>query len=277
MTAAYRQVYAHVRRERFDVVHNHGFDAAAVSVASAHGLAVLHTLHLPPTRSMAGAINDARRSGAAPVWCAGVSRAHARAWGEMVVMDGVLRNGVPVDEIDFVARAGTTAVVAARFSPEKGLDDGIAAAREGGRPVVVHGTPYDDVYERSVRQRWATDSGVSFAAPVARRDLWRALGSAGVVLCLSLWDEPFGMVAAEAQAAGTPVVASRAGGLVEVVRDGVTGFLVAPGNAAAAVAALARVAALSREACRLHAGQSLDLTQSLAAHEALYVRLAARN
>ena len=184
------------------------------------------------------------------MWCAAVSEAHADAWRPLIGVDAVLRNGVPVERIPFVAEAGATAVVAARFSAEKGVAEGIAAARESGWPAVVYGTPYDAAYEGRVRGRWAGDAAVTFAPPVPRADLWDALGRAGVVLCLSRWEEPFGMVAAEAQAAGTPVIASRAGGLAEVVDDGVTGYLVPGADLAAAVAALGRVGGLSREACR---------------------------
>ena len=56
------------------------------------------------------------------------------------------------------------------------------------------------------------------------------MARATVVLCPAGWDEPFGMVAAEAQACGTPVVAFERGAIGEVVVDGVTGFLVAPGD-----------------------------------------------
>jgi glycosyltransferase involved in cell wall biosynthesis len=58
------------------------------------------------------------------------------------------------------------------------------------------------------------------------------LASALAVLCPSDWDEPFGLVAAEAQAAGTPVVAFARGGLTEIIDHAVTGFLVEPGNVA---------------------------------------------
>ena len=53
------------------------------------------------------------------------------------------------------------------------------------------------------------------------------MARAAVVLCPARWDEPFGMVAAEAQACGTPVVAFSRGALDEVIVDAVTGFLVA--------------------------------------------------
>jgi glycosyltransferase involved in cell wall biosynthesis len=110
------------------------------------------------------------------------------------------------------------------------------------------------------------------------------MARAAVLLCPSQWDEPFGMAPAEAQACGTPVVAFRRGGLAEVIIDGVTGFLVtpgdsapgytAPGDTAAAADAVRRAAALSRRACRDHAVSDLDLERSLDAHEQLYQRLA---
>jgi glycosyltransferase involved in cell wall biosynthesis len=82
------------------------------------------------------------------------------------------------------------------------------------------------------------------------------------------------MVAAEAQACGTPVVAFRRGALDEVILDGVTGFLVAPDDLAAAAAAVGDTAPLSREACRGHAEAHLDIELSLDAHERLYEQLA---
>jgi glycosyltransferase involved in cell wall biosynthesis len=54
---------------------------------------------------------------------------------------------------------------------------------------------------------------------------------AGIVVVPSIWQEPFGLAAVEAMAAGRPVVASRSGGLLDIVRDGETGLLCTPGDA----------------------------------------------
>jgi glycosyltransferase involved in cell wall biosynthesis len=82
------------------------------------------------------------------------------------------------------------------------------------------------------------------------------------------------MVAAEAQACGTPVVAFRRGALDEIIVDGVTGVMVAPDDINAAADAVTSAAELSRAECRQHAERHLDLELSLDAHERLYTRVA---
>ena len=112
--------------------------------------------------------------------------------------------------------------------------------------------------------------GVRIHPAAPRATLWRVIGGAATVLCPANWDEPFGLVAAEAQACGTPVVAYRRGGLQDIVVDGVTGFLVEPGDIDAAAAALGRVDELDRTACRRHAEAHLDIEAVLDAHEHVY-------
>jgi glycosyltransferase involved in cell wall biosynthesis len=70
----------------------------------------------------------------------------------------------------------------------------------------------------------------------------RVLAASDIVVCPSAKPESFGMVVAEAMAAGRAVVASRAGGPAELVEDGVSGLLFPPGSAAALVSCLRRLA-----------------------------------
>lgn len=274
LVEAYRSLYADVREQQFDVVHNHGFDAPAIAEAVRARIPVVHTIHLPPSDVVVNAIHEARASGVA-VWTFGVSASHTAAWRRLVVMDGALANGVPVDDIPFGDAAPRVAVIASRFSPEKGMAEGIEVARRAMWPVVVYGTAYDAAYERAVRDRWCDDPDVHFHPAAIRRTLWKTMAGAGVVLCLFRWDEPFGMVAAEAQAAGTPVVATRRGALLETIRDGETGVLVELDDIAGAVAALGRVSKLDRSRCRAHALEHLSLSASMARHEGVYARIAA--
>lgn len=145
-----------------------------------------------------------------------------------------------------------------RIEPRKGVLDLVRAAPLIDARVVVVG---DDPYATDPRYLAAVD-----AAPEVERHGW-VEGAAGLmrhldVLVLPSRAEPFGTVLAEAMNAGTPVVATRVGGLEEVVHDGVTGRLVAPGDPEALAAAVNEVlgrrdemgrAAMQR-ARRWHAG-----------------------
>jgi UDP-glucose:tetrahydrobiopterin glucosyltransferase len=269
---AHRRALDVARSRDYAVLHTHAFDAAAIRHAGGAAPAVVHTLHLPPDPEIAAAVAEARRAPRPPA-VACVSAAQARDWERHCPVDAVLPNGVPVAEIGWDARPGDAAVFAGRLSPEKGADDAVRIALRAGLAVDVYGAPYDPAYAERCRERWSGYPTVRFCGAITRRSLWRRLARAVALLAPSRWDEPFGLSAAEAQAAGTPVVGYRTGGLAEVVADGRSGFLVDPGDLEAAAAALARAGGLSRGGCRRHAEEHLDIADTAAAHERLYAAL----
>jgi len=271
--AAFATVYAGVRGTRYDVVHNHAFDAPAITLAAGLGAPVVHTLHLPPDEAVAAALRQAGRDGDPPA-VATVSASQARAWRQVARMDAILPPLVPTALIGWSRAAGTGAVFGGRLSPEKGAAEAIDIARAAGVPIDVYGDVYDAGYAREQIGPRQSLPGVRVHQAVPRASLWTAMARAAVVLYPIQWDEPFGMAAAEAQACGTPVVAFRCGALGEVIADGLTGFLVQPGDLPAAADAVAKTAGISRPACRGHAEAHLDLEASLDAHEQLYRRVA---
>jgi D-inositol-3-phosphate glycosyltransferase len=127
-----------------------------------------------------------------------------------------------------------------RVAPIKGLDtllDAVARLRSTGRPVqllIVGGDADEPMseHERSLRQRierLELTSTVCFVGP-RPQDVLPLYYAAADATVLPSYYESFGMVALEAMACGSPVIASRVGGLVTTVRDGVTGFLVPEGD-----------------------------------------------
>ena len=271
---AYDHVFTTIAARGYDIVHSHGFDPVALRGSCLGRARVIHTIHLPPEPEAAAALRDAQRS-SPPAVVVGVSDAQARRWRSSVPFDRVIPIGIPVERIPFSPRAGTGLVFAGRLSPDKGAAEAIEIARLAGLSIELFGDAYDEAYATTLRHRYDGDPSVCFHAPVPRTVLWRRLGAARAVLCPSNVDESFGLVAAEAQAAGTPVVAFARGALPEVVVDGVSGVLVDAGDVNAAAAAVARIDAVDRRACRQHAIDHLGLAPCLERYEALYVETAA--
>jgi glycosyltransferase involved in cell wall biosynthesis len=262
---------------RYDVVHNHAFDAPAVRLATALQAPVVHTVHLPPDKAVSSALRRAARRSRPPA-VAAVSEFQASAWRRVVPVDATLPPYPATRAIPWSGTAGPGALFAGRLSPEKGAAEAIDIARAAGVPIDVYGDVYDAGYSREQIDPRRGGPGVTVRQGVPRSSLWEAMARAAVVLCPARWDEPFGLAAAEAQACGTPVVAFRRGGLGEVIVDGVTGFLVPPDDIQAAAQAVSKAVSkaggISRPACREHAEGQLDLELSLDAHERLYRRVA---
>jgi glycosyltransferase involved in cell wall biosynthesis len=124
-----------------------------------------------------------------------------------------------------------------RLDPRKGVEDVFHAVAQldaealvAGAPVVAHAGYVDELHRLAER---AAPGRIRFLGEVPSP--WPLLGAVDVLLVPSR-REPWGRVAAEALTAGVPVVAADAGGLPEIVRDGVDGFLYPPGDVAALVA-----------------------------------------
>jgi glycosyltransferase involved in cell wall biosynthesis len=270
--SAFASAYSAVGENRYDLIHNHAFDAPAITLAAGLDTPVVHTLHLPPDAAIAAALRQAAHGGQPPA-VACVSAFQASMWRAVARVDATLPPYVPTRSVPWTDAAGDGAVFAGRLSPEKGAAEAIDIAQAAGARIDVYGDVYDAEYARDQIAPRRDAPGVAVHPGVPRTSMWAAMAGAAVVVCPAQWDEPFGMAAADAQACGTPVVAFNRGGLAEIIVDGVTGFLVAPDDIQAAADCVRKTAQMSRAACRDHAERHLDLERSLDAHERFYRRI----
>jgi glycosyltransferase involved in cell wall biosynthesis len=242
MSLAFERVYARVRDDRPDVVSQHAFDAEAIELADT--LPVLHTLHLPPI--VPAVVAACRASGAR---CAAVSRQGQAEWrGAGVARVECLPNGVP-DRAASTRSPQRIAVVAGRICREKGTAVGIRAGLAAGLDVAVVGAVYDRVYfAREVEPLLGPRA--HFAHCVPRAALARKLAGSAVCVMPIDWPEPFGLLAAEAQVVGCPVVGYALGALPEIVEHGVSGLLVPAGDETQLVNAIGAALDLDRARVR---------------------------
>jgi glycosyltransferase involved in cell wall biosynthesis len=163
--------------------------------------------------------------------------------------------------------------------PSKGASTAIAVARRAGLPLVIVGdvSPYlpesRPYYEAEIAPHVDRDRVHHFPALSNARVL-ELMRDARAFLFPIAWEEPFGLVVAEAMAAGTPVVATPRGSIPELVEEGVTGWIGA--TTAELVAAVGRTRTFDRARCRDRARARFGHRRMAAEYEALYLRIARR-
>ncbi len=269
--ARHREVIDSVLRvTEVDLVHLHGVDFSAYLPPA--GPPVLVTLHLPPGWYPPEALRPTRPR--TYLHCVSASQRRSCPPGAPLLHD--LPNGVPVEALAARHAKRKYALALGRICPEKGFHHALSAARRAGVPLLLAGKtfPYA-AHERYFREEIAPrlDRARRFVGPAAFERKRRLLTAARCLLVPSLVPETSSLVAMEALACGTPVVAFPVGALPEIVEHGRTGFLVCDEREMAD--AIPATAALDPEACRAEARRRFSLDLMTDRYLRLYERIAA--
>jgi UDP-glucose:tetrahydrobiopterin glucosyltransferase len=266
------------RQDDFDVIHAHAFDWPSFACSAfIDRIPVLHTIHLP---AIVPEINEGLRIlhlEHHPLTLVTVSHACARTYEAYTPFDHVIYNGLDLASIPFVPATASSAplLFAGRITPEKGVEEAIEIARLAGRSLLIAGGIYDQQYyeQRIVPHLQNVSEQVTYLGQLDHTTLWNLMGQASALLFPIAWDEPFGLTPVEAMATGTPVIAFKRGATPEVMRHGETGFLVEPGDCAAAAAYVSQIGQILRTTCRRHVEANFSLTHMLDAYERVYISL----
>lgn len=251
--------------ERYDVVVNNSLHHLPVAMAATLPVPVVTILHTPPVAWLESAIEVA---GMASTFVA-VSAAMSRAWDHAVGAVTIL-NGVDEQRWKF-GPGGPDAVWSGRIAPEKAPHQAIDAARLAGRAISLAGPVMDAAYfDAEIRPR--LDDRARYVGHLDQQDLSRLVGSSAVALVTPMWEEPFGLVAAEAMMCGTPVAGYGRGGLREVVTPK-TGRLAVTHDAAALARAVVEAAALDRRVVRRQALAVHGVGRMVDEYEALFATM----
>ena len=186
---------------------------------------------------------------------------------------GTVLHGLPEHSVEFHDGAGKYLAFLGRTSPEKGLDRAIEIAKRSGMPLKIAAKidPVDREYFDSVIKPLLDSSLIEFIGEIGYSEKNDFLGNAAALLFPIDWPEPFGLVMIEAMACGTPVIALPTGSVPEVMKDGVSGFIVS--DVDSAVAAVGRIGEISRAKCYRHFLQNFTSARMAQDYLRIYQRL----
>ena len=171
----------------------------------------------------------------------------------------ILSSAIDLSLYNFCATPDNSIAWLGRIAPEKALEDAVAAANITKVPLKIYGKIQDQDYWQQIQQDFP-HAPIEYMGFLNTEDLQKELGQARALLMTPRWIEAFGNVAIEALACGVPVIAYRRGGPSEIIRDGITGFLVEPDSIPGLVTAIENIDNLSRIACRQQAEAEYSLT-----------------
>jgi len=184
-------------------------------------------------------------------------------------------NGVPLSVYEFNDAVADDAplVFLGRIEEIKGPHFAIEIAKRSGVPLVIAGNIPDEHrqwYEKHVEPH-IDGEFIRYIGPVDDVQKNALLGKARAFLMPIVWEEPFGIVMAEAMACGTPVIGTNRGAVPEVVEDGVTGFV--RENPEELIDCVARLKEIDRTACRDRVERYYSDTAITEAYLRIYRRL----
>lgn len=233
-----------------------------------------------------------------------VSLSKSQQYGVPFSFAGVVPNGVdtklfcPDTELPLHDRP---VIMTGRIVKQKGFHDAIEAVKISGDRLLIIGQSYDHndaaktYYEDEIVPH--VDNAQIMMEPVVKSEhLVGHYQTAKALLFPIHWEEPFGLVMIEAMACGTPVIAYNRGSVPEIIKDGITGFIIDPPEAdevgrshvekrgkwtikksgvEGLVEALSRIGEIDRTMCRRHVESQFTLTHMVKGYEQIYAKLSA--
>lgn len=228
----------------FDLIHSH-VDYLHFSLSRRTSTPCLSTLHgrldIPDLVSLYRTFREM------PLVSISDAQREPLSWANW---QGTVHHGMPRRSLKMGKGGGGYLAFLGRISPEKGVDEAIAIARRAGMPLKIAAKvdPSDQAYFDNRIKPLLQGDLVEFIGEIGHDQKNKFLGDAAGLLFPICWPEPFGLVMIEALACGTPVIAYRRGSVPEVLRNGVTGFIVS--DASSAVEAVTRLPQIDRQVCR---------------------------
>lgn len=286
-------------QEQFDVIHNHMYPEFLPLIGSnLFKKPLVTTVHAQITPELKMALSDTQGSGV----LVSISESAENALGlnSILVYNGIDTNFfIPgglcqKSYLLFVGRM-SKAKKDGRFIDPKGVTNAIHVAQKTRENLKIAGNIednkfYDELVAPHLSNAIGLIGGISSEQQLTREQIRELHRNAKAFLFPINWEEPFGLVMIEAMSCGTPVIAYNRGSVSEIVRDGVTGFIIEPKDSKqesrwtikkkgieGLVEAVKRIGEIDRRACRKHVEDNFTVEKMVENYERLYQEIIEKN
>lgn len=215
---AYFSLMMTIDNYELDVVFNNSLHYIPITMANTINTPMLTVLHTPPFYELEMAIAAERNH---PVMSyVTVSQQSAENWRKLIPDCPVIENGIKISDWQASANADGEiyAVWFGRIHPDKGLHLAIEACQKANIKLKVAGGIADSKYYNKMIHP-ILDDNTELLGLMNQSELNQLIGGARVCLITPCWQEPFGLVVAEAMACGTPIAGFQMGALPELIDD----------------------------------------------------------
>lgn len=238
-------------QNRFDVVHLHSMKYA-YAVSKSLTVPVVLTTH----NSMLDRTRNFFRS--ANINLVAISDYNKRRNG----LSEVVHNGLPVRKIPYsLVNKNNYLITIGRIANEKGIHESIKIARKARKKLIIIGrtglsSKRISYFEKKVKP-YIDGKNIIHINKVSRKEIYEYLKNASALLFTPLWQEPFGLVAVESLATGTPIIGYKSGALPEIIKNNKKiGYL--SSNINNLVRAIKDIKKFDRTECRRHVEKYFD-------------------
>lgn len=260
----------------FDIIHSH-LDLWTLFFQGLTKTPVLHTMHNPLYRTNADATKDDRLRLFSEEACRTnivlISKSAFKQAMVKLPKARIIYNGIDLSHFKFNSDGGDHFVWIARMNKHKGVENAIAAAEKLRVKLLLAGRidPTQMKYFKKVIKPHLNKK-IKYVGELTEAQLSDFYGPAKALLYPIEWEEPFGLVVTESMACGTPVIAYRRGSMLELIKDGKTGFVV-DSNLNKLVEAMKKVDQIDRALVRKEIEERFSKERMIDDYEKVYYEL----
>lgn len=278
---AYLRAMEYIFKNNFDIVHHNHLSILPEYIGFKMGIPQVLTIHLIENTNVT--LNQdlieffPKQRDIAVI---SVSKTQQKLLNKLNFFANVY-NGINLEDFTFNRKRGDYFVWLGRIAPSKGTEEAIKIAIKAGFKLKVAGDKWVgkgiDQYFNRLKKNYFGHKLIEYVGPADKKLRNELLGGALAFISPINWEESFGLVVPEANATGTPAITFNRGAMPELVRDGVNGFLVKPGDIDGMVKVVKKIYGMPpaeylkmRRNCRKHVEEDFTLDKMVDGYENIY-------